>query len=225
MRTKLFVIVAVWGMGFSLMLSEAQASIRLSLVGALNFSAPALQSSTQTQGGATANITGTSASIAAGVGVLGDYSLLPNLELELGFLYMPRQYMIDTTVSGSAPVTGQLVTYFFEKKAQIPLLVRFWPLSFLSVGAGGYFEQGIGDIAITPALSSTTDYESYEFEGINRSDFGLIGSVQSKVMLGAGLNWIADLRYVFGLTNVDTSGTPSYYYRDVQFLTGIGIEL
>jgi hypothetical protein len=184
--------------------SQAQA-VDLGVLAGLDFSSrsvdPAVAGTTYSGG----------TSLGGGVFIQG--ALIPSFTWELNALVHNRK-MKSTT--GTTQVTDQ-ITYF-----NFPIIARFWLGDFLSVGAGPYLALTSGNAVRetkTP-VSSTTVEQSAGAMNMSSSDFGLLASGQLKLGLAPGMSLLVDVRYVLGLTDVDTTAASSKW-SDVQALAGL----
>jgi hypothetical protein len=117
-----------------------------------------------------------------GLGVLIDSALTANFAIESGILYLPSA---ETTLFLGGP------TEHSWKTVQIPLALRFTGLKPLSIGAGPYFEQFLGDgtnVGTQGVLSQNWGY-------------GILFGAQARIPMTTKLDFVADARYELGLTN------------------------
>ncbi len=146
--------------------------------------------------------------LGVGGGLLIDSSFSPKMSGEFGVLYITRKS--DTTVNATIlAVPTTTVTNNSLNYIQIPAVLRFWMGSMFSLGAGGYYAQGMGS--------------KFSSSGVTKSDYGAIGSVQFKLPMGNSASFLVDGRYNYGLKNVNNSSfsTMDLKYRDIQILAGV----
>jgi outer membrane protein W len=176
-------------------------NITLDVLGGVGFSNPSIKS---------AGIDADKSSKAAFIGGLGaNYFFDSSFSVELDALYAQRAF----TVKGTPDAEYKLNTI------QIPVLARYWILpSNLSVGVGGYYAETIGDGKVNDVSFKPGDL------GLNRPDFGLIGSIQGRYAVAANVQVLLDARYNFGLVNqnVQNDDNNSYKTRDLTLLAGVG---
>lgn len=146
---------------------------------------------------------------AFGAGILIDHPISIGTSLEFGAIYQGRKY--DDTTSGFTISSNQI---------QIPVLIRFNLIPMLSIGAGGYWETGSGDITATSDSNGSTTTFTYSALGVKQSDFGLIGSVRLHFPMGPGMHFLVDGRYNYGLTNTSTAANTTVTMKGYQVLAG-----
>ena len=156
-----------------------------------------------------------SRSLPYGGGLLFGFRMLPKLSMELGFLYMPRAFQEKFSDDTSNGITFTTV--------QIPLLLRFQILNSLSIGVGGYFSHGIGNVTVVGPASSTS--HSYANANFGADDYGAIASLGIKFPLILKLSLILDGRYLYGFQNVNKVNGVSTYFRDLQALVGVRLGM
>lgn len=132
--------------------------------------------------------------------------------IELGALYVERA------------ITLVGVTDRF-RYLQVPLQFRVWPLSFLVLGAGGYYASAIG--SLTEESGSQSLSKSYESAGYGSSDLGLLISGGVRIPIASSVRWLTEARYSFGLQDLNSPSLPDVTTRwnDFQILLGLGIDL
>lgn len=145
-----------------------------------------------------------SGKLGLGGGLLFTNMLSPRMGFELGGLYITRKTDVTTTytVLGlSQGSTSTTTTHYL----QIPLLMRVRLTRGISVGAGGYFAEGVG--SVDPS--------------IKKSDYGLVGSLGLHFPIDHSTAFLIDGRYNAGLANIDNTGSGAdLKYRDFQVLVG-----
>ena len=183
-------------------------AIGIAVVGAGTLSKPALSSN---------YIDTFSGKVGLGGGALVDFGILPMLSFQVGGLYVTRTY---TDTVGAVVITDQL--HYLEVPAQFRLMLG----RVFSVGLGGYWAVGMGNITQTNG-SVTNSNVTYGNFGLKNHDLGLIGSLNAAIPLGAMVQLYAEGQYLYGLQNeltdaaITASPTSSYKNRDIQFLLGL----
>lgn len=99
--------------------------------------------------------------------------------------------VLFSSVGSETPTGTNDFTYI-----SIPLMIRFKPVSFLSLEAGPQFSS---------LIDAVTEDDSINKDDFSNSDFGL--GVGATVHLPLGLN--AGARYVWGFTNVSDLGNDT----------------
>ncbi len=182
----------------------------LSLVGVGDWSTPSYNPSASAS----------SSKLGLGGGALIDFVWLPQWRIEVGGLYVTRK--IDFT-GESSPQTQQ------GSGIQIPVLLRYNFNRFISFGAGGYYTRFIGNLSETSDSTGVTANASYSANGLNDSEFGLVGSLAIHVPITYTMDLTVDGRYLYGLTNLVSdsaiTGESSEKYRDFQALIGLTFHL
>jgi hypothetical protein len=195
-------------------------AFELAVVGALNFPSVSVDQATTPQ-----ILSGTAG---VGAGVLMGVGLVPELlDLEIGALYMPRKINFSGAAgAGAAAVSTSGGSSF--KYLEVPVMVRFVALPLVSVGAGAYYAQALGDVSLNlnNANGTTSDAtDTYSGQGIKKSDFGLVGSVGLKFPILPTLDLLVDARYLLGLVNTDDTGLQTRKNRSFETLVGVAFSL
>jgi len=178
---------------------------RISLVGLANSSTPSspgVQYSGETSYGA---------------GVLLEGRMAPMFGFEIGAMYAPRKFSYSTAVPNATTVTSTNKVYEF------PALLRFHLGRKFSLGFGGYYEVGKGNISqqTTSDAGSSTQNLTYASQHQTDSDYGLLGSAQMAFRLTPLTHLIFDARYLMGLKNNSTVAGSSRKYNDFELLAGL----
>lgn len=141
-------------------------------------------------------------------GALVEMPLAPFVGFETGGIYMTRKF----------DLAGKTWKYPY---LQIPMLVKFNALPWITLGAGPYLAFGMG----TPT-DGVNNYE-YGTGDLRSMDFGLEGAAGLQFGLVPGAKFILEGRYLMGLQNIDSTpeGASSQKWRDLQFLAGVRIGL
>lgn len=184
---------------------EARADMSVSAVGALNLTNFSVSP-------ASPNLSiGTGTTF--GFGALASTSFIPMFSLELGALYMPHKININDT-NGNL-ISGESQTYL-----EVPLLLRFTALPIVSVGAGLYYAHTLGNETLS--APGATDQS---VSNATSSDFGLEASVAAGFPIFPTISVMGDLRYLFGLTNQDSTGATTTHFRDIELLVGLTFSI
>lgn len=146
-----------------------------------------------------------------GGAVLG-LSMSKDWDFEFGALYAQRK--VEEDVSGA---TTQLTANGFE----IPVGVRYWLASMLSIGAGGYlYHFSSATVTLIDDASGNTVSGTSDLSG---NDYGIYGSVKLRLPLSMMTGFVIDVRYNLGLK--ETSGSNPGKFDDVQALVGFSFGL
>ena len=184
--------------------SEARAA-RLSLVGVANSSTP--------------NSPGVeySGETSYGAGLLLESRIVPMFGFEIGALYAPRKFSYSTAVPNATTVTSSAKVYEFPVALRLHLGRNF------SLGFGGYYAMGKGDITqeTTSAAGASSQTVSYASQSQTDSDYGLLGSIQAGFRLTPLTHLVFDARYLMGLKNNSTIAGSDRKYNDLELLAGL----
>jgi outer membrane protein W len=148
----------------------------------------------------------TKAKIGYGGGLLAEFRLSPRVGMELGGLYLMRNFH-----SNGALLTSTVV--------QAPLLFRYWFGRVVSMGLGGYYSTAIGDNVKSKVDGTTTDV-AYSSLGFKKTDYGAVGSLGFSFRLSNSAAFLIDARYTYGLADIDTN-TEKDRYQDAHLLIGL----
>jgi hypothetical protein len=179
----------------------ALAAPTYSLVGLGDFSSPTGAGNTDTK-------------IGYGGGLLVDLPMNYWWSLEVGGLYVQRK--TDFTDSSA---TGE------SDGIEIPVLLRYHFNRYFSLGAGGYYNHAVGNYTLTSDTTGASSSSSYSDSSLSNYDFGLAAGAAIHVPLTSRIDFMADGRYTYGLTNVDETSGNSLKYRDIQVLLGFTFRL
>jgi hypothetical protein len=152
-----------------------------------------------------------------GGGAILDFHLMERTSFEVGGLYINRK-VDDTTVG----------TITSSHAIQVPVLLRFYLHPMFSIGIGGYWAHGVGNINNEDSNGNITSTVSYAANDTKTDDEGLVGSVAVRFPLTQTMRLLIDARYNYGLTNVytDPSGVgATSKNRDIQALVGLQFAL
>jgi hypothetical protein len=179
-------------------------TLEFGAVGLVNFSMARISFSNQTAAGY-------GGGTAFGGGIFASVPFLPAFRIESGLFYVPELYSTFSTV------------YMFNE-LQVPILVRFTPIPFLSVGAGGYVGLGIGNVSITSGTNASTS-TTYQQQFLTQFDWGLVASVQLDLPLSPEWSILADARYQFGLQDMNSTVNSGTYTGGLMVLAGVKYSL
>jgi hypothetical protein len=181
-------------------LAPSARALDLSVVGALGMSTFTSDDTTETF----------SRNSSWGFGALLDTPFIPMLfDLEVGALYLPRS--VQQTAVGQAPVN------FTLNYLQVPVLLRLVAFPMISVGAGLYWNDALGN-GTANGVSETTAQ-------INGTDFGWVGSIAFRYPLLPAIKLLVDGRYLGGFTNQALQAGATAHFNDFQLLAGLSLGL
>lgn len=149
-------------------------------------------------------------------GAFIETSIVPLIGFELGAFYVPRKYKA-TVALVQTDVTTSLT------QLQIPALIRFHLIPFLSFAAGGYYAHSMGDIHTEGKAFNipVTQDATYDAVFLSQNEFGILGSVRLEIPVLPLFSLMADLRYLRELKNLNTSATSTTIkFHGTQFLVG-----
>lgn len=190
--------------------TNAFAGIRTSIVGAATsttMNASNVPSTATVSGVTITNLTVSGKSkIGYGAGVLFDASLASVMSVEFGLLFVNRKS--ESTSSFSVLGVPQTDTSTDSLNyIELPVILRAWLTPMFSLGAGGYYAQGIGS--------------KFSGSGVTKNDYGAIGSAQLRLPMG-GSAFLLDGRYNYGFKNVNASSVAlDLKYREIELLVGV----
>lgn len=149
-------------------------------------------------------------------GLTYEFKFHPLFSVEVDALYERRAY--KATLSG-------IETSFGANQLTIPLLVRVHPISYFSVGVGGYYSSSFGDISVDDGTVSTS--VPYTSVGINRPDAGLLASIRGQYPVADQIQAVLDIRGILGLVNQNASqdDNNSFKTRGFQAMLGVSYAL
>jgi hypothetical protein len=152
-----------------------------------------------------------------GGGAVLDFHLMERTSFEVGGLYINRK--LDDTTAGTITSSHAI---------QVPVLLRFYLHPMISIGVGGYWAHGVGNINNEDSNGNILSTGSYADNNTKVNDEGLVGSVAVRFPITQTMRLLIDARYNYGLTNVYTdplsSGATSKD-RDIQALVGFQFAL
>ena len=145
-----------------------------------------------------------------GGGLLFEFKFTRIIAFELGTLYMPRGFVMNTNPAVEVTFTT----------LQLPFLMKLYFLPSIAVGIGAYYTRGINSISNSSATGSTTttNYDSFTY---SPTDYGAVFSLSLKLaFMGAGAI-IVDGRALYGLPNISQQAGISNTLSDYQILVGL----
>jgi hypothetical protein len=144
------------------------------------------------------------------------YHIDPQLSLELDALYA---YQSSTQVTTLSQIS--VSTSISKSVLEVPVFLRYWFVPQFGVGVGPYAAFGMGNYTVAGVSEDYTTYQK------NRAEFGVAASVEGRLPVGREANALLDVRYLQGLTNLDTDGlsSDSVTDRQLEILAGISFSL
>ena len=204
--------------GLLLVSQQAMAYKQLGLMAGLNWAS--IESDNDVSG-----YTGTSAESAPGFGA---FLSLPIKDsgmwgLEIGITYAPKSFELDA--SGDKIEHDNLTEYFMIRYRQQPDS----PFNF---GVGLYVSQAMGDATVTDGTSgaetetSLGNLSGFGTEGISEEDYGAITSMQVIGNLTESMGVLIDIRYVYGLRDINEDKTSGFELasRQIQGFAGLSFK-
>jgi hypothetical protein len=141
------------------------------------------------------------------------------LGLEAGANVVRRQfYFSDPAV----PIHYQLSS----PAVQVPVQLKSWLLSFLSVGFGAYYTMGVGDLLVRDSSNEASvqnGTRTYASQGLKKSDFGIIGGIGLNLPLGL-LSILAEARITMGLTDLNSPSISGLTTKSQSFQALVGVR-
>jgi len=158
-----------------------------------------------------------SAETSYGAGLLLEGRMVPMFGFEIGAIYAPRKFSYSTAIPNATTVTSSGKVYEF------PALLRLHMGRTFSLGFGGYYAMGKGDITqeTTSEAGKSTQSVTYASQSQTDSDYGLLGSAQLRFRLTPLTFLLFDARYLMGLKNNSTVAGSDRKYNDFELLAGL----
>lgn len=200
MRT-IRLVCGAWVLG-----SASLFAFDITAVGVLDICSPTVSDTT----GAAVS---TDKKIGIGFGALVSVYSTTAFTLEAGLISLSRQYALSASPAETIGL----------KMLEVPILLRFDLLPIVSVSAGAYLALGMGDISKSNPTSSTT--ETYNANSLGKTDYGLQASASLTLPILPTMKFLIDLRYLYGIANLDTRAGASFKFSDIQLLGGIRISI
>ena len=184
--------------------SLAFANTELGVLGGLNLG---MNSFSTTAPGVTIT-TGSVSSFMFGAAL--HHTLQDSFGIEIDALYQKRGISV-TGSGGGVSVTRNITVNYLT----LPVMARFEVVpQYVRLGVGGYASLAISDVSVgdVSATRAASNWSS--------TDFGLIGSVRGSYPVAPNVDLVADVRYMFGFTDVDTTAENDSKLRDFSILAG-----
>jgi hypothetical protein len=210
--------------------SGAAAELNMELVGGINSSSATL---TYTPAGISPSYFTASGTAQSGTqfGVLFDGGMTSGLSIQTGVLSITRSFT-ESIVSTYPGLAGTIGATAMLKSYQIPFLIRYSPVAYISIGVGAVYNSPDGGVTesnqtdtIPGSTMTSSASQSYGQAGINAGDMAAVVSLDFKIPLTSSINFYAAGDYQKGLTNMDTTGTMPTKINVVQALAGFGFSL
>ncbi len=171
--------------GLNFLALSAQAQNRVGLVGVIN------NTTFEAQGVTSEPVQ------KLGYGLLWENSMNGYKGWETGVLYYDRKWAQDSQIK------------FF----QIPFSYNYWLGSYIGIGLGGYFAQGLGNVKLNGVTRTFSE------AAMRSQDFGALGSLKVNMPFAIpSLHLLLEIRYNYGLANASSANGISSRYSDVQYL-------
>jgi len=200
MRSALATLILVVSLAAFSTKSVADGYLNVAPVGVLNFSKPKVE---------TAGVpVDTSSKLGLGLGALAYFPLFPFFSLESGLLFLSHK-----------AASGTIETKYTN--FQVPIVLRFHPIPFVSIGAGPYIGFAVGDVAIYDTVTATTADRTYDALGLSKTDVGLIFSGALELTVAPLTALLVDFRYLVGLKNLSSVPGNTTKLGGFQVLAGL----
>jgi hypothetical protein len=168
---------------------------------------------------------GQSAGVGYAAGVLVGFDLIPELEIESGLLYTHDKINASFNAPTLSLVGSQSASWNY---LQVPVVVRCHVLPVLGLGAGVYYGHTVGGVTTTSTIAGIPNStSSVSNSSLSSSDFGFIFNARGNLPIAEGISALIDIRYLLGVTNGNTDGSPNdnFSMRQTQFLAGLSFSL
>ena len=189
-------------------------ALDVTLLGGLSLSSPT--TSTLPTGASTAVPLTVKGSSQTAFGILLDKHISRMFALETGAIYSKDKF--------NATYQSSINNDFASNTLQVPLLLRFTGFRFISVGVGGYWGYGAGDITLTDHITSANSgVSSYSAESESKTDYGALFDARIRIPIGIRLGLVIDGRYLMGVKERETvtTGGATYKTKMMQVLAGL----
>lgn len=124
--------------------------------------------------------------IGLGGGALAEFAIGKDMGLEFGALYVTRKVKTEIRVLSKNISVNESATGL-----QFPVILRFWPIRFLSFGAGAYYHRYLkSTVTTSTGLNVASDLDG--------DDVGVIGSLMLRIPFFVG-SLVLDGRFCFGV--------------------------
>ena len=194
-KNKTFVCLSLWILFFVSFTQEAKA---------LDFSGLG----TVTLSNSTFNPTlPTSAGVGYGLGGTVGFDLMPFLSFETGAFFLKRSFSrVDPALSRAID----------SNWVDLPALLRFSPISFISLSGGLYYGVLTSNAYSPPLAAPNTESSS--------NDFGLMVGAGVRLPVSPLIRLRLDFFYQYGLVNLN-SGASTQYSRNIDLLAGLMFDV
>jgi hypothetical protein len=157
----------------------------------------------------------TSGNAVFGGGLTLEMALMPTLSLEGDIFYIKKSFSRDTAEFFGVNVASTTSS----GTVQIPVLLRFRPLSFLNTGFGFYYSRVVSSWSV-----SADNYSSSEVN-YGKNEYGLVFALGTGVAISETMNIVADLRYTRSLTDSGASTNKSLKFSQLQIFAGLRLDI
>ena len=161
------------------------------------------------------------------LGVDVDFGIAPLFSLEAGLYYQNRGWSKNKTL-----MTQQGLSSSYESAdyLTVPVLVRFAAIpGILKIGLGPYFSYALGNFfsssTTTTGQVNPPSYQPFADANRNKADFGGLVSVRGSIPVLPLVDVLADLRFQYSFTNLNTNPNLVTRYYDLIFMVGARIGL
>ncbi len=180
--------------------------ISLGLVGVANIQSPSIEhnsASTSLDGQTT-----------FGGGLTTEFYLQAGLSLEADLLYLQHEFNQKTAEFFGSSITST----FSSGHLQIPVLIRYRPIPFLSLGIGPYYSRVLTSWTVSASgqNSTTTNF--------GKNDYGALAAVGTSIPITGGLSASADIRYTRSFSETARSSGDAVKFSNLQIMAGLRFE-
>jgi hypothetical protein len=148
---------------------------------------------------------------AYGGGVLIGFRMLRTVSLELGSLYLPRGYQLNSSDGTNSQLT--------LKSIQVSLGLRFDVLKAVYLGMGAYFSHVLGGATFLQS-DGTTSEATLADARFGADDYGVMANVGIHLPLLSRVQLVLDGRAFFGLQNISKVPGSTIFLSDYMVLGG-----
>ena len=158
------------------------------------------------------------------LGVDIDFGIASLFSLEAGLYYQNRGWSRNRAL-----MTQQGLTSSYESAdyLTVPVLVRFAAIpGILKIGLGPYFSYALGNFfssSTTTTGQINSSLQSFIDANRNKLDFGGLVSVRGSLPVLPLVDVLADLRFQYSFTNLNTNPNLVTRYYDLIFMVGARI--
>lgn len=146
------------------------------------------------------------------------FLLLNMVGLESGLTYLVRTFRVDTPFQQVETTLPSI---------ELPLQLRFWPVGFFALSAGGYFTYAFGTAEQTtwphngPA---DTKRGSHRDIGFHRYDYGVRGGARIAFSVVPTAKVFFELHYRHSLMNASTNSMENVLLRTGTLMGGLQFQ-